>query len=416
MGRFFLFLYNIAVIVLLIPASLYILIFSNKYRKEFFYKLSERLVFWKPLKNPKSKKVIWIHCSSLGEVRASEPIIDELKKDYFIVLTTVTKTGREYAKKINKADFLSLLPIDIYPFVIRALNIIKPDMLILVETEIWASLLYAAQKKNIKVVTINGRMSEKSFKIYKKMKNFWKYFLSSIDIVLARSKEDAQRFAYLTDKKAEIHITGNIKYDRDFSQNVKREKYKLSERDFIITAGSTREGEEEIIIKVYKNLIKKFKNIKIFLAPRHLSKIGKVKKILTDKKIDFDLLSEISENSRFILVDVFGKLQNVYSVSDICYVGGSLVKKGGQNPIEPAAYGKPVLFGKHMENFKSEAQILVEAGGAKVVRNAKDLAFNISYLISHKAKLQKMGQSAFIAVNDQKGAVKKTINFIRERI
>jgi len=412
-------IYNLLFAVLLIPASVVILIFSGKYRKEVFYKLPERFAFWsKPQKS--AKKTIWLHCASLGEVRAVEPLIDALCGDYFIVLTTLTKTGREYAEKINKTGFTAFLPLDLYPLMCKAFKIINPDLLVLVETELWASMLCCAHIKNVKIMTVNARMSEKTFKFYNLTKFFWKSFAGFIDMVLARNEDDAERFSKLIGGRTGISVSGNIKYDRDFSVNASRADFGLKNDDLVFSAGSTREGEEEIIAASYKKLREKYKNIKFFTAPRHLSRIEKVKDILKNEGIEFSLFSEVLANKaaehNFVLVDVFGKLQSIYAVSDICFTGGSIVKKGGQNPIEPAAYGKPVLFGKNMDNFKTESETLVKYGGGIIVSGAADLAETADKLFSHKDLLIKTGQNALKAVESQKGAVGITVKKIKESL
>jgi 3-deoxy-D-manno-octulosonic-acid transferase len=414
MTKIFFVIYNI-LFVLFLPLIAAVVLFSNKYRKEFFYKLSERLAIYKPL-NKKSKTTLWIHCASLGEIRAVEPVLDGLGSKYYIVLTSTTKSGREYAQKLQKVDFVALLPLDIYPFMRRAFDIIKPDMLVLVETELWATMLYTAARRNVKVVTINGRMSAKSFEGYKKLKFFWTEFAGLIDVVIARSNDDAGRFAFLTNGKSKIVVSGNIKYDRDFTLNSKREDFSLGEEDFVFTAGSTREGEEEIISDVYNKIKSGFGRIKFFLAPRHLSRIKDIMKILEDKCIKYSLFSSGDFRNKFILVDVFGKLQSIYSVSDVCYVGGSIVNKGGQNPIEPAAYAKPVLFGKNMDNFKTESEILIKSGGALIVENACDLADKIRKFMSDKKFLESIGRSALEAVKSQNGAVYFTVKKIKENL
>ncbi len=163
MSKFYLVLYNILIIFAL-PLTAVTVLFSKKYRKELFYKISERFACYNYFNaEPKKKKTVWVHCASLGEVRAVEPILDSLRHDYFIVLTTLTKSGREYSIKLQKSDFTALLPLDIYPITNIAFNIIKPDLLVLVETELWASMLYTVAKRNVAIITINGRMSEKSF-------------------------------------------------------------------------------------------------------------------------------------------------------------------------------------------------------------------------------------------------------------
>ena len=439
MTKLLLTIYNILFIFLLIPASILLLVFSSKYRKEIFYKLSERFALrsaFSPGKFAKdfSKKTVWVHCASLGEVRAVEPVINGLKDDYNVILTVLTKTGREYAQKIEKLCFVSLLPLDIYPLMLKAFKIIKPDVFVIIETELWVSTLYAAKKCGIKIMTVNGRMSEKSFNFYKRTKFFWQPFVRLIDIVAARNASDARRFASFTGKETEVSVSGNIKYDRDFKVDSKRSDYGLTGEDIVFTAGSVRNGEEKIIIQTYNELKQSFPGIKFFFAPRHLSRLNAIKKILSQNKIKFSLFSELAVNSSllpphkpchsgldpesivplsFILVDVFGKLQNVYAISDFSFVGGSLINKGGQNPIEPAACGKPVLFGKYMSNFEHEAEILLKSGGAFQVSDAKNLAEKATELISNKELSKTAGQNALKSVESQKGAVKITVTRIK---
>ncbi|GHT38637.1 3-deoxy-D-manno-octulosonic acid transferase [Endomicrobiia bacterium] len=414
MLEIYLIAYNI-LFVLSLPLIVFAIVFNNKHRKDFFYKLSERFAVYKPLGKNSKKTTIWIHCASLGEVIAVEPILNGLQ-DYYVVLTTITKSGRQYAQKLQKADFVTLLPLDIYPIMNKAFNSIKPDILVLVETELWATMLYTASHKNIKAIIINGRMSEKSYKSYKRLKFFWNRFVGLISIIIARSKDDADRFSFLTNGKSNIIVSGNIKYDSNFTTGSKRDCFLLSEDDFIFTAGSTMKGEDEIIADVYNKIIPDFSKIKFFLAPRHLSRIEDVIKILEDKHIKYSLFSTGDFSNNFILIDIFGELQSIYSISNVCYVGGSIVDKGGQNPIEPAAYGKPVLFGKNMGNFKTEAESLVKAFGALIVDDSDDLAKKIREFISNKQLSEAIGKNALKTVNSQKGVASFTIEKIKENL
>jgi 3-deoxy-D-manno-octulosonic-acid transferase len=390
--------------------------FTKKYRKEFFYKIFERFAFYKNLIKQYNKPTIWVHCASLGEVRAVEPILDSLKSDSNIILTTITKTGREYAQKIKKANFVFLFPIDIYPIILKAFHMIKPNMIIIVETELWPTLLYTAFKQNVPVVTINGRMSYKAFKVYKKLRFFWKKFVSLISIIIARSSDDLDRFKILRENNNEVFISGNIKYDTDFSTNFKRSDISLKEEDFIFTAGSIREGEEEIIIDAYTKLKSEFDNVKFFIALRHIIKINNIVRFIKNKNIRYSLFSSNDFKNDFILVDVFGKLQDIYSISDVCYVGGSMVDMGGQNPVEPAGLAKPVLFGKYMDNFVTESKTLVKNGGALIVQDSIDLASKIKKLILDRQMLKSMGQNALETVEAQKGAVVFTIKMIKNKL
>jgi 3-deoxy-D-manno-octulosonic-acid transferase len=410
MSKIYLVLYN-ALVIFALPLIVIVFLFSKKYRKELFYKISERFACYNFPNLDSKKKTVWIHCASLGEVRAVEPILDNLRDSYFIVLTTLTKSGREYALKLQKADFLTLYPLDIYPIIKRLFNIIKPDLLVLVETELWVSMLYTAAKRNTVIMTVNGRISEKSFNGYKCLRFFWKDFIGLINVIIARSDEDAYRFRYLSGKKSVVFVSGNIKYDRNFTSSVRRKEFLLKESDFVFTAGSTRENEEVTIVDAY---IKVGKTFKIFLAPRHLARISEVAKLLENKRLRYSLFSENDFTGDFILIDVFGKLQNIYSISDVCYVGGSLVDKGGQNPIEPAAYGKPVLFGEYMDNFKIEAETLVKNNGAFIVKDSDDLASKIKEFMTNSSFLKHIGDNALRTVYYQKGVVSFTLAKMKE--
>ncbi|MDR2676600.1 MAG: hypothetical protein LBC05_01105 [Endomicrobium sp.] len=412
MIRFLITTYNV-LFVLFSPFAVFTIIFSNKYRNDVLYRLSERFAIYKGLNiNNCLKKTLWIHCASLGEVRSIEPILDNFKDKYYIVLTLVTKSGREYAKKLKKANFVALLPLDIYPIMYRAFSIIKPDVLVIVETEFWPNMLYIASNKRIKIIIINGRISAQSFKLYKNFKFFWSKFLKLIDLFIAKSREDANRFIFFGNKSSKIVISGNIKYDKNITVIPKREDLFSKKEDFIFTAGSIRSGEEKIIIDAYSEINLVFSNIKFFVAPRHISKINKLIKNLKNKDIEYSLFSEGFYNASFVLIDIFGKLQDIYAISDVCYIGGSFVNKGGHNPIEPAAYSKPILFGKNMDNFKIESEILIKYGGAFVVHSLDDLVYKIKKFIYNKKFLNDTGLKALKAVESQKGAIFFTIKQI----
>jgi 3-deoxy-D-manno-octulosonic-acid transferase len=412
MTTLLLFTYNFLLFILIIILSIPAFVFSKRFRSEVKYHLGERFALCKPLIKGE-KKVIWFHCASLGEVRAIEPILDKLKDEFLIALTVVTKSGCQYVAKIKGLALVSLFPLDIYPFMIKAFKRIDPDIFVLVETELWASMLYAAHKRKVKIAVVNARMSDKTYKIYHALRFFWKRFIGLINVILARSKEDGDRFSLFAKNNMDVIVTGNIKYDRDFSLGAARGKMGFKESDLIFTAGSTREGEEEIIVEVYKNISLKYPNIKFFLAPRHITRIEEISRMLNALRVPYNLFSQKQYKNNFILVDVFGKLQDIYSISDICFVGGSMVNKGGQNPIEPAAYAKPVIFGKYMSNFKTEAEILLSYGGAVEVSNVNVLKKEILSLLSDEERLKSMGQQALYAVKSQRGAVSITIEKIK---
>ncbi|MDR3243134.1 MAG: hypothetical protein LBT79_00115, partial [Elusimicrobiota bacterium] len=239
----FLFIYNVLFALFLVILIPFGLIFSSNFRRNFFYRTSERIASWRF--NPDlSKDRLWFHCSSIGEVRAAEPLLCALKdSNTQIILTVVTKTAREYAKDLKFLDFTALFPLDLYPFTARAFKIIKPTVFLPIETELWPSLLYAASAKKIKIISVNGRISQKTFNSYKAFSFFWSPFIKLIDIVLARSFDDAKRYEILSKGSVKTFVTGNIKYDRDFSCQSSRDLFYIKDEDIVFTAGSIREGE-----------------------------------------------------------------------------------------------------------------------------------------------------------------------------
>ena len=327
--------YNCLLLIFLVPILLAIVLAGKKNRQEFFYCIKERLSCWNIPQLDKNKKTVWIHCASLGEAKAVEPMIPFLK-DYNIIVSTITKSAREYVAKIKGISYFALAPVDVYPFIASILKKIKPDVLILIETEFWPSMITCANKLGTKIITVNGRISKGAFPYYKLTKFFWKPFLNLITYISVRNEHDYKRFLALTDNKDKIGITGNIKYDRDFtSETITKENLFLADNDLILTAGSTREGEETILLKSFVQLKNTFTNLKLIIAPRHIARVNEICSLIKKNNLSFELFSKLTDSKKdVIIIDVFGKLQTIYSISDIVFIGGSIVNKGGQNPIE----------------------------------------------------------------------------------
>ncbi len=406
--------YNCLLLVFLIPILLAIVLSGKKNRQEFFYCIHERLSYWKIPNLDINKKTVWIHCASLGEAKAVEPMISHLQ-DYNIIVSTITKSAREYVAKIKGISYFALAPVDIYPFIASILKKIKPDVLILIETEFWPSMITCAHKIGTKIITVNGRISKGAFPYYKLTKFFWKPFLNLIDYISVRNQHDYDRFVALTDNKEKVGITGNIKYDRDFiSEKISKENLFFDAKDLIFTAGSTREGEEETIINTFIKLKEKFNNLKLIVAPRHISRVNEISNLIKKKNLSLELFSKLTEIKKdIVIIDVFGKLQTIYSISDIVFIGGSIVNKGGQNPIEAAAYSKPIMFGKYMFNFENESASLKNNGAFEI--NSKEEFLDIATkLLSDEKFRQEVGNKAFEVVKKQKGAIEKNIKIIKE--
>ncbi|MCX5782178.1 MAG: hypothetical protein NT145_05690 [Elusimicrobia bacterium] len=408
------FIYDLLFIIFFVPVSAYFIIKNIKnLKKEVFYKLEERLGIWNFRKIIFEKDVVWFHCASIGEVRAVEPLISKLKEN-ITILTTMTVSGREYAENRKIADFVFFVPVDFSFFIKKVLRKIRLKTLFLVETELWPALILEVKRHKAKIAIINGRMSIKTYYFYKLVKFFFKRIFENIDIICARSSEDAQRFKNLGCDEKKIFVTGNIKYDRDLAApSFSRNEVNISNSDIILVAGSTKQGEEKIVVNVWKLLRNRFNNLKLVLAPRYISRINEIGKYLKYKGISYSLYSSKSfHDFDCLLVDTFGDLMKFYSIADLVFVGGSLANKGGQNPIEPASFSKAILFGPHMENFSNEANLLIEKGGGFVVRDETELFKKAEELLSDKGLLIESGKKANECVIEQKGALKNIMGVI----
>jgi len=327
-------------------------------------------------------------------------------------------SGWEYARRRKLADMVYYAPVD-FSFVLNNIfSKLRPRGLVVVETELWPGMISSAKKNGARVLVVNARMSEHSFFLYRLGRIFWRGILGKIDFIAARSDEDAERFVRIGYPEKMTSVTGNIKYDGDFNGfSFTKEEIGFKDTDLVFAAGSTRDGEEKIVIDSWLELKNRYPHLKLLIAPRHLNRVPEIARLLEARKILYSVRSPVSrEPFDCLLVNTMGELQRFYSVSDIAFVGGSLVNKGGQNPIEPAAFGKPVIFGPFMQNFKTEANILTQAGGGYTVESGKDLSPRIESFITDENLRSESGKKALSAVQSQKGSLNRTVEIIRREL
>ncbi|MDH4222658.1 MAG: 3-deoxy-D-manno-octulosonic acid transferase [candidate division Zixibacteria bacterium] len=368
--------------------------------------------------------LIWFHASSVGEIKALAIILPKLSKvkpDLSFVVSVMTKTGKKQAQQsLPQADFIFYLPLD-FPFlqkkIFRKLN---PRLLGLVETELWPNLIRQAKIRKTKLCLINGRLSEKSFRRYLKLRSFFYLVLSCFDQFLMQSPEDAQKLWDLGGAKEKTKVVGNLKFDRtllginDPDKATLRKSLGLSSDDRLITAGSTHPDEEKIILSVYKRLKPEFKELVLLIAPRHLSRIGEIEELLLEQKLDFIRKSfkKKDDKPEVILLDTMGELEKLYSISEIAFVGGSLVPIGGHNILEPASYGVPTLFGPYMDNFKAAANLLLSAGGGIMVKDQEELYQKIYMLLENTNLRNQLGIKSKETLLSQTGTSDKTVQLL----
>lgn len=404
-------LYNtflFAAIFIILPYFLLKIVFTGKYRKSFIQKLGGRQT--QILTNLGDGLRVWIHAVSVGEVTAAVPIVASLKMKrpaIKIIFSTSTETGQQMAQQLVKsADVFIYFPVDI-PYVVRkVIRLAKPDVFVMVETELWPNFLKACKLNSVKTLMVNGRLSPRSYKKYRLTKYFWKGVLADLSSAGMIAEIDASRIKNIGMDKDRIKVLGNAKYDALAAmaapalqeEIARRINLQAGERFFV--AGSTHQGEEEIIIQVYRQLLKQYPDFKLIIVPRHVERTTAVLELLLSAGLpDVIIMTDmnkgkIREKERVIVVDVIGELFKIYSLATIVYCGGSLVPKGGQNILEAAAWGKVIFYGPSMEDFSEERALLEEAGCGVTIKNEKQLLQGILQALKHPEELEKEAQKA----------------------
>ncbi len=383
------------------------------------------------LKSLSSEKTIWLHAASVGEVKALSTIIPQLKKikpDCSLVVSTMTESGKKEARRIlSQVEFVFLAPIDLKRFVRRTWASVGARALVLVETELWPNLIKEAKTRGSKVILINGRISEKSISRYLLVRSLFSQTLSYVDLLLMQSADDAERIKKLGVKSEKIRVLGNLKFDRMITQVSEMDKTLLKKKLSIpddlrvVIGGSTRTGEEEILVRVFKRLKGDCEKVLLLLAPRHLNRMKKIERMLCHQKLDFVRRSELDgrtalSNQRVILLDTMGELARIYAMADVAFVGGSMVPIGGHNLLEPAACGICVIFGPHVDHFKAVADILIRSGGGIKIKNEQELYIRVLDLLKDEDKRKRMGKAAYQAVRKQSGVSQKTASLILSQL
>ncbi len=371
------------------------------------------------------KNAVWIHAASVGEVKSLALITENLKNfrpNNPLFITTSTHAGRIEALKLKHIDAAFIAPLDFYPLVSGFIKRISPSALILVETELWPAALISCAGKGIKIAVINGRISQKSASLYKAVSPLMRKIMAGIPVILAQTENDAERFKALGAPPETITVTGNIKYDIPW----RLPGEKLAEvEDFlaglgwkkneIFTAGSTHPVEEEMAAESFMRSKRKNNALKFIIAPRHPERCAKTAEILKKAGIKFLRWSarkkpaDAAERPFCLLLDEIGWLGCFYSRSFASYVGGTFIKKGGHNLLEPANCGVPVLFGENTQNIQDAADMLMACGGGFKILSSEDLSSKLELLINNPPLANNMGESAKNALKNMQGATKKTL-------
>ena len=369
----------------------------------------------------KSKKTIMIHGVSVGEIVSLEKLIRKVKEEFpnhNLVITTGTKTGQETAiKKMGDvADFITYFPLDIKFFVEKFLDKINPDVILIAETEIWPIFIYNAKKRNIKTYIINGRMSDESFKMYKILKPFFKNILPMYSGIFVQSEIDKARLNKAGANINQLDVMKNLKFDInkfdvDINLNTNNSK--------VLIAGSTHKGEDEIVLRVYKKLKELIPNLKLLLAPRHITRTPDVQNLIKTFNFSYNLYSEtkkFNDNSDILLLDVMGELAKLYAKIDVAFIGGSFNNTGGHNPLEAIIFDKPTISGPSIKNFRDIYSILKMNNAAFVVNNEEEFFEIAKKLLLDESYYNEIKNNANKAFKNQQGALDFVIDKLKEVI
>jgi len=373
---------------------------------------------------------IWIHAVSVGEAIAIKGLLSQLRQAYpgkKLVISTVTATGNKIAQGLVKdGDFLTYLPLD-FSFIVRGvLKRINPCLFIIAETELWPNLITCLDKLQVPVVTVNGRISDSSYGGYRLIKFFIRPILRTVKQFCVQSDLDAWRLESLGVDKQRIQVTGNVKFDINLDPIAElkvltyRQKLWLGQSDKLLVCGSTHPQEEGLIFAAYKKLLLAFPKLKLLIAPRHPERSEKISRLAVANGFMPVFISSISGacpsciNRAVFILDTIGELLNYYAAADMVFVGGSLVKQGGHNILEPASLKKPVIFGPYMFNFREISALFLANQAALMAGDSQELADKVKEILNSNLLAKGLGQRAYELIIKNRGATSKNIQVIKQ--
>ena len=365
----------------------------------------------------------WIHAVSVGEAATAVPLVEAIGRrwpELAVVMTTVTPTGaRVVADRLDGKVTHRYFPFDLPGPVRRALGAVKPQFFIGMETELWPNFLRALERRGVPAMIANGRISDRSFRRYHRVRFLTALMLRDISVFAMQSQEDARRIIALGALPERVVVTGNLKTDlapaEAGGEAVWQRLLGIAEDDLVWIAGSTHRGEEAAVLQAFKRLRVRFPTLALLLAPRHPERAAEVERLAAEAGLSTIRRSELPRDRgrhAVVILDTVGELAQIYRVGTVVFVGGSLVPTGGHNMLEPALLRKPVLFGPHTSNFRESAELLLQAEGAVLVAEVSQLEARVGELLSDGDRRRRMGDAALHAIVSRQGAVQQTIELV----
>jgi 3-deoxy-D-manno-octulosonic-acid transferase len=379
-----------------------------------------------------NRHILWLHAVSVGEVNLCTQLIRALEPrlpNFKIIVSTTTTTGMgELKKKLPMHISKIYYPIDRRKYVARAIATLRPRAIVLVEAEIWPNFIWRAKRQEIPLFLVNARLSERSFRGYKRFGFLFRRLFAAFDGVGAQNEADAERLRKLGCRPEAIRVVGNLKFDaaRIEERRVLNVAALMAQLGVpadaqLLVAGSTHPGEEAILADIAKRMRTRFPKLFLILVPRHFERCREVGRELQTRGIKFAYRSEVTAHTQHrageldcLLVNTTGELKFFYEPATVIFVGKSLTAQGGQNPIEPGALGKPILFGPNMQNFADVARSFIANDGAVQVQDAAELESQLAALLLDAPRREQLGQNALKVVRENLGAIERTVEMILE--
>ena len=413
---------------LAIPIGLIGLFVKGFRNSAYWFRWSERFGFVGESVLESGPYDLWVHAVSVGEARAAAPLINELKKikpQSKILVTTTTPTGSAMvdmllADKVHHCYF----PYDLRWAMQRFISSTKPKTALIMETEIWPNMIDVTKRSGTKLIYTNVRLSEKSYRGYAKFPKLVSHTLSKVDLYAVQGAADRKHLQFLGVDEDKIVETGSIKFDVNIAPSLRESaevlRRRLGQDRLIWIAGSTRDGEESIILAAYKELKRQYPSLLLILVPRHPERFDYMARKIQRRDLvcvrRTDDLSELSSDVDVYLGDTMGELSLMYACSDVAFVGGSLVPLGGQNILEPCALGVPVLFGPYMFNFPDISKWTIKEGAGRMVNDAQALVENVAELLANPSLRDEIGGKGMRFVDRHRGALAKNVELLKPHI
>jgi 3-deoxy-D-manno-octulosonic-acid transferase len=422
--------YSVLTVAFFLVVSPYFLYQAIRYRK-YITNFAQRLGYLPVSFNLDGDESIWVHAVSVGEVLTARALLPDLRERYprlRIFLSTTTITGQQIARNnLHFVDEVFYFPFDLGFIVKRTLRLVKPRLFVMVETEIWPNLLRACHRTGVKTILVNGRISTRAFPRYRFARPFFRRVLAHIDRFCMQSEEAARRIIDIGAPRDRVTVTGSLKFDSlevpgavasDRGPNRVLRYFRMTPDRPVVIAASTLKGEEEPVLEAFQRIRATMTNALLIIAPRKPERFDEAERIARRSGWKVARRTELRVDSEprydVIILDTIGELAQLYQIATAVFVGGSLVDAGGHNILEPAVFGKPIVFGPYMQNFAEIAQTFLDNAAAIQLRSGRELEPVLVELLSDPVRRASLGAAARALVEANRGARAKTLSSIAQ--